>query len=684
VSVLVIGQSPQPSVVNWQQQLAQASSDSTRVRLCLRIAQYYHSKTEYDRLYPYVQQGLKLLTNSPSHAYASELYYLLSKYYRDKGQYRKGIPFGQQSVEHAFPNPNPRRIAQLQYNVAVLYLDAGDLSKAAEQIGANLRYLQHHEYGPMRAANYLLMIALFQELKNDTMADQYWQSYIALDKRSWPVQDKMVAYINAGEHLEEDGKLKEAESQYEKGLYYANLTPNPDPQVIYTLQALGINARKQKHYQRGIVLLQRAFARARSIKNISYMSSTKREMAEIFLVLHRPQDALREAQYALSLARQHKEPRGLLGSLNSLGAVLEAQGQYRQALQLYREEQQLKEQKFTEDNVQKIALMQAQFETETKENTIKLLEKNAQINRLNTLRQQEQLASANQTQAGASLLIILLLLVIGLTIYNLRKSRLSNALLTQQQVLIQQTASQLAESNNVKDKLFSLIAHDLRSPVASIKNSLCRFREPNQQPAQLATLTERLDKQVDNLLVLLTNLLDWSMIQLTGIQVSLTQVPLVEVVNNVLSQVNDQAGQKQLTIVNQVNPDHVALADPYQLEAVIRNLVSNAIKFTPTGGFIRLVTHRKADRVELQVRDSGLGMSAEQVATLFTRPDVRSGTHGEKGTGLGLRLCRDMLERQGGDLQIESREGQGTFVRIWLEATENIPLVPQLMSQNAS
>jgi signal transduction histidine kinase len=680
VPLLLIGQ---PSVADWQKQLTQASSDSTRLRLCLTIAQYYYNKTQYDSLYPYVQRGLKLLPKSPSLVYSSELNFLLSRYYRYKGDPKKGLPFSQQAVEQAMQIQTPKRITELQYYLAVIYTDAGDLSKAVTQIGTNLRYLQQHEDGPMRGANYLLMITLFRELKNTVMEDRYWRKYVALDKRSWPALYKMLAHVNMAEYLDARGQINEANSQFRKALYYANQPSVPGAvlRTSYILRALAIIARKQGRYQTSIKLLQQAFTKAKAIHSLGDMGRIKRESALTYLALRRPREALSDARYSLKLSRQLKIRDGIISSLNSLATVLENQGQDRQALLYYQEEQQLKEQKFTEANVQKIALMQAQFDTETKENTIKLLQKNAQINRLNTLHQQEQLALAQRTGLGGLLLIVLLLLVVGLTVYNLGKSRQSNVLLSQQQILIQQTAGQLAESNSVKDKLFSLIAHDLRSPVANMKNSLRQVREPNQQPDQLATLTERLDKQVDNLLMLLTNLLDWSMIQLTGARVSLTPVPLVDIVNNVLSQVNEQVGQKQLTIIKQIHANHIALANSHQLEAVVRNLVTNAIKFTPMGGFIRLVSYQEDDLMELQIKDSGLGMSAEQVAKLFTTPEVRSGTYGEKGTGLGLRLCRDMLERQGGHLHIQSWEGQGTSVRIQLVAAETTPEANQLVAQ---
>ncbi|GAB3943399.1 hypothetical protein GCM10028805_09580 [Spirosoma harenae] len=659
---------PQQAMVTLQKQLAQASSDSIKARLCLSIAQYYYDKTQYDSLYPYVQRGLQLFPKPLPLVYASELNFLLSRYYRYKGLPKRGLPFGRQAVEQALQNHNPKRTAELQYYLAVLYTDVGDLSKAVDQIGTNLRYLQQHDDGPMRGANYVLIIALFREMKNKAMEDQYWQKYVALDKRSWPAQYKMLAYVNMAEYLDAKGQFREAEPQFRKALYYANQpsVPNPMVRISYILRALGVIARKKGQYQTSIELFQRAFSKAKLINSFGDMSKIKRESALTYQALHRPQEALQDAQYSLLLARQHNERNSIITSLNSLAAVLEAQGDYRQALQYYREEQHLKEQKFTEVNLQKIAVMQAQFEAETKENTIKLLEKNAQINQLNSLRQREQLASARRTELGGLALIILLLLVVGLVVYSLRKSRRNYALLSEQKVLLQQTASQLAETNSVKDKLFSLIGHDLRSPVASMKNSLRQIRGLNQDSTQLAILMERLDKQVDNLLVLLTNLLDWSMIQLKGIQPSLKPVQMSEVIKDVLSQASDQIDQKDLTIINQVNRGHVALADPYQLQVVVRNLVNNAIKFTPMGGYIRLVTYLEAGQVELQIRDSGLGMSVEQVAALFTTPEIRPGTQGEKGTGLGLLLCREMLERQGGQLQIESKADQGTSIRIKL------------------
>ena len=660
--------SAQPSVDDWQKQLAQASSDSTRLPLCLTIAQHYYNKTQYDSLYPYVQMGLNLLATSPSHAYAAELNFLLSRYYRYKGQYKKGIPYGQVAVEQALKNHQPKRVAELQYYLAVLYSDARDVSKAVDQIGANLRYLQQYDDGPTRAANYVLIINLFEELNNKAMQKLYWQKYVALDKRSWPAEDKMLAYGNIGEVLEREGKLKKAEGQFRKALYYARLTPAPTIPVTKSLEYLGVNLRKQGKYQPAIEVFKEAFSRAKSIRNASQMSSTKRELALTYLAFDKPQQALLQAQYALSIARQYKTRDLVIDALNSLGKVLETQGDYRQALKLYQEEQQLREQKLTEVNVQKIAQMQAQFEAETKENTIKLLQKNAQIDRLNALRQHEQLALAKRTQLGASVLILILLIVASLTIYSLRKSRRSNTLLSQQQALIQQTASQLAESNQVKDKLFSLIAHDLRSPLASIKTNIQQILESYQHPAQLPALMMRFDKQVDNVLGLLSNLLDWSMIQLKGFQPQLRPIVLYGVIEDSTSQASELIRQKNLVLINRIDPSVLVLADKHQLQAVVRNLLGNAIKFTPVGGGIALRTSQHEGFIELQIRDSGIGMTADQLVNLSSSPEVRAGTLGEKGVGLGLRICREMVEGQGGQLLIKSQPGKGTIVQIRLRA----------------
>lgn len=205
----------------------------------------------------------------------------------------------------------------------------------------------------------------------------------------------------------------------------------------------------------------------------------------------------------------------------------------------------------------------------------------------------------------------------------------------------------------------------MRSPVARLKRRLNLLRLTNLSDETQQAISQ-LESQTDQLLGLLTNLLEWSYIQLKGLRAHPKPVDLSEIIDNILAQTSEPIDQKRISILNQISESTWILADKPQLEAVIRNLVSNSIKFTPTNGCIRLSTKQIDEGVMLIIHDTGIGMSAEQIEKLFSAPEVRTGTSGEPGTGLGLRICREMLGSDPDALRIVSSPGKGTRVSIRL------------------
>lgn len=667
---------PATPIYQLKQALAQAPHDSIRLRLCVSIGSIYVIQNQFDSLYRYTQLGIELLKQSPSPYYAGDLYNFLGRYYRHRNQYPKGIPLLQQAIQYAQQAGSARKTAQFHYTLAMLYSDAGDLSKAIDQIGTNLKYLQQHRDDSMLGANYLLIIELFKVLNNTAMQALYTNRYLALVKPDWPADDQMLVYNLKGEILEKQGHLKAAETMFRKAMHFARRTGHP----AYIGEALfnqAINYRKQGQHGRAIATFNEMYALVNRVKDKFLMASSKRELAMTYLADKQARRALPHARQALQLSYQNRQVDGILASLHSLVLILEANGQFAEALAMYRDEQQRREKHFNVQNMQKIAHMQAEFETETKENTIRLLQKNAQINQLATLRQQEQLNSARRIQVAAAVIIGLLTLLMVVVYYFFRKSQQNNRLLKQQRELIEKSAAELAELNLTKDKLFSLIGHDLRSPLASVKKNIGQIRSAEKEPDLLLPLVSRLESQVDMMLTLLTNLLDWSMIQLKGFQSILKPIRLRDIGDDVLAQAGEQIRAKNITIIDHIDSTHYVLADKHQLQAVFRNVLANAIKFTPRGGYIRVVSLMKDEQIELQIRDSGQGMSAEQLSRIFSSPDPQMGTEGERGAGLGLQICREMMDRQHGSFHIQNGAKGGAIVGIRLAvSTNHAPLQP--------
>lgn len=667
LSAAVLAQPADSSVTTHKTQRTQ--SDKARLQDYTATAQYYFDIDQYDSLYIYTKRGLQLVSQGVHRGYPGDLHHFLARYYRHLGLYGQAIGPIRQAISYAKAANNSKKVAEFQYALAVIYSDAGDLARSIDQIGLNITYLATHEDTPTLGANYLLIITLYRQLKNPALEEIYTQKYVALDKRNWPPVDRMYASILKGELLEQTGQLRKAAMAYKQSLAYARLTNSPF-RIIDGLEMVGINLRNQRRYASAIQLFNDQFIKARALRQMSFMASAKRELAMTYLASKRLEEALREARLALVLSRQNKQRDGIIASLGSLGVILKANGQYQKALAANEEQQRLKEQTYSEKNAQRLAYMQALFDVDSKEKTIKLLQKNVQLDRLKALRQQEQLTVAKQTQLAAAASIGLLFALMGTVYFFLRKSQRAYSTLTHQQQLLQQTANELAEANAVKNKLFSIVGHDLRSPLASLKTTIRQIQENNDPSTHDRPLVSRLERQVDNMLGLLTNLLDWSMIQLNGFLTFPESLLLYPLIEEMLSQASEQLQQKQLTVINQVDRRHFGLADKQQLRIVLHNILTNAIKFSRPGGYIRIQSIMREDFVELLIRDSGIGMSTEQVMTLLAWPEVRKGTMGESGMGLGLRICRDMLARQSGSLHIDSKLDKGTSVRIQLQRAD--------------
>jgi signal transduction histidine kinase len=231
----------------------------------------------------------------------------------------------------------------------------------------------------------------------------------------------------------------------------------------------------------------------------------------------------------------------------------------------------------------------------------------------------------------------------------------------------------LLSSNNTKTRLFSIISHDLRNPLISIKSSVSVIREPEFPEDQKSALLEELEKRVDYAMNLMNNLLIWSRTQLNGIQFQPEILELSELTKQVLHQMEAMAILKKVSL--QMNFSHVPVlvnVDRNMIEITLRNLISNAIKFTQPGGFVRIHGTILNGKFITTVADSGVGIETEALEKIrnqvfYTTP----GTEKEKGSGLGLMLSREFLQRHESDLMIDSSPGAGTRISFKLEVVDH-------------
>lgn len=229
---------------------------------------------------------------------------------------------------------------------------------------------------------------------------------------------------------------------------------------------------------------------------------------------------------------------------------------------------------------------------------------------------------------------------------------------------------QLHELNASKDKFFSIISHDLRSPFTVLLGYTEIMSENVEMytPDELKEDVINLQNAAKKLYALLENLLTWSRIQRGVMKYVPKPIDVYEIVQNNIRLFTPKAKQKQITLRTLLRQHLIASADYQMVDTVIRNLTSNALKFTPAGGSVLFSATQNEQFIEVSVADTGVGISEEAFPRMF-RIDthyIKSGTDGEEGTGLGLILCRELVEKNSGKIWVESKFGEGTTFRFTL------------------
>lgn len=227
-----------------------------------------------------------------------------------------------------------------------------------------------------------------------------------------------------------------------------------------------------------------------------------------------------------------------------------------------------------------------------------------------------------------------------------------------------QAKQELKELNKSKDKFFSIVAHDLKNPFQGFlgMTQILMSEIDSFTKEEIGRSVTEMNDSANILFKLLENLLTWSRIQMGKIELNPMEVDLWSLTSQSLDVYGNNAKLKKISLVNEVQRDIRVLVDPLQLDTVLRNLISNAVKFTYEGGTVKLYSNLKVDRVELIISDNGAGISQDDQELLFKIDSgfSKNGTNDEIGTGLGLILCKELIEQNGGTISVKSQLDQGS------------------------
>jgi len=237
-----------------------------------------------------------------------------------------------------------------------------------------------------------------------------------------------------------------------------------------------------------------------------------------------------------------------------------------------------------------------------------------------------------------------------------------------ERALTEKKTEELAKSNDTKNKLLSIVAHDLKDPLISIQGFLELLTEYELSATEKDKLEKELLQRTNNAVQMLNNILTWSKSQMDGVKVNLTPVAIFNNLAKTLAVTKGIAADKGIDLVHNLDNEICVEADPDMLQLVMRNLIINAIKFSHPGGTITITASKKIDTCTISVKDEGVGIPFEKQADIFSLgKGVTYGTGKEKGAGLGLTLCKNYIEQQDGTIYLISEPGMGATFFITLK-----------------
>jgi signal transduction histidine kinase len=417
----------------------------------------------------------------------------------------------------------------------------------------------------------------------------------------------------------------------------------PDQSLEYQKQALAISRRRG---------------------NKAMMATIYTNLGKAYLKKRNFTEAYNAFQKSLDLSEEVNSLPDLRENYQYLAAYYETQKDYRNALHFFRLYASTKDSIISQEALIRIKEMESISQAGTLQQEIELLRKDNEISSL----------EANRLKNTIILLAAFALMIILVFVIYYQKNRLKretarlfeekNKQLEKANLKLQHSEKHLKELNSTKDKFFSIIGHDLRNPL----NALLGFSElisgnsRDYTSEEIQRYSKIINEAAKNIHLLIENLLEWSRSQSGNIDYNPETTDLMTMVLESVKVFEIHADKKGISLVSEIQEETNVYADRNLLSAILRNLINNAVKFTPSGGQVRIYSQQKEREITISVEDNGIGMSEEQLDNLFRLENnvTMPGTSEEKGTGLGLILCKEFVDMHNGTIRATSQPKVGT------------------------
>ncbi|MBS4001603.1 MAG: tetratricopeptide repeat-containing sensor histidine kinase, partial [Desulfobulbaceae bacterium] len=506
-------------------------------------------------------------------------------------------------------------------NIGIVYKETAQIEKAIEYYNESIVYAKAAEDLEATGYAYNSLGAAFLEINDDSCV-YYFTKSLEVYKQINSVGGIIISLKGLGENYLRKNNLKEAEKYFEEILQIA-IEENIPLRVAEANKYLGIISKRERDFLKAKNHFEKCIEVSKTINVKSFLRDAYKDLSEVY----------------------------------------ESLGNTNQALNALKEYDKYKAEIDNEDVQRRLDNLKNKFE----------FEKYQRILDMQQYENQRQKLFLHATLTG-----LFFLAVTAFVLYYLNSKRKKtnlllhekNKLIEGQSIELETKNNELTELNKAKDRLFSIIAHDLKNPFFAIISLSDILKEDYYQMSdqQRIEYITHIRESSGMTYELLENLLNLSASRTGRINFKPVVIKVANIIKSIESLYSNQLKKKEIVFINDVNPDQTIFADRHMMEVVFRNLINNAIKYTSIKGLIEVHSGKINHSLRITVKDNGVGMDEITKESIFSLSTLQSqlGTQGERGTGLGLGLCKEFVEKNSGTIEVESEPNKGSSFIITL------------------
>ncbi|MDP2036970.1 MAG: tetratricopeptide repeat protein [Ignavibacteria bacterium] len=616
----------------------------------------YYNRAKPEKSLEYGEKALGIARASGNKKGEAQILYLIGIAYHSQSNYQKAMDYYQLAYAIRKKINDKVGIGECLNRIALIYNVRGEYEKALEYCFESIKILENENDMKALTRSYNHLGILYYILGDIEKAKENSQRAL---KSSEALNDDLILAVSH-EHL---SVIYIKTKEYDKALYHVQksldlrIPHNDKVGIAGSYENLAIIYRNTKKYDEALKYYTKSLELKKEINNKRGAASSISGIGLTYFNMGQYEKSIEYIEQALELRKKLGDKRGIVSSYTRLADNYSAQQDYKTALEYHKLARSLSDSLLNEQKNKVVAEYQAKYKNEMLDRKILVLQQE------NTLQKYLR-----------NFLLVSIVLLIGFAIsifFALRSKRKMNRFLVEhnnqvieQKEELQRLNEQLKEVISTKDKFFSIIAHDLKSPFQGLLgySQILSTEYSTLTEEEKMTFIQSIEELSQNSFRLLENLLEWSRLQTGKIVFAPEEHNLLLELFPTLSLLKQTAQNKQITLEYTIANSIIVKADKNMLTTILRNLVSNSIKFTKSGGRITIEAKPVDTFVVFSIADTGIGMRKDVVDNLFNvgKSISTRGTANEEGTGLGLSLCKEMIALHGGRIWVESEIERGT------------------------